>query len=147
MNILTKFPGTPRPVQISSLNEIEAVWDRADVIVVQLPVASGKSRIAVALARWMQTVHKMRSRILTPTNILVDQYLQDFPTMVTLSAQDKYICPSMSDNPDGIKWNCKDVKAELGHFSKGCCYMKALKRAHAVPYGVFTLLISCMLTA
>lgn len=72
-DILDHFEGEPREVQREVLEEIQENWDRYDVFVVVAPTASGKSRIAKCIADWTR-----RTAILTPTNILVEQYARDF---------------------------------------------------------------------
>lgn len=53
--------------------QLEKQWWKADVFVINAPVASGKSRMAKCIADW-QTSFDQATSILTPTNVLVDQY-------------------------------------------------------------------------
>jgi hypothetical protein len=55
----------------------------ADVLVIRAPVAAGKSRLAHALARWAGG-----GTILTPTNNLVAQYLDTWPSLATVHRAD-----------------------------------------------------------
>jgi Rad3-related DNA helicase len=76
MSVFDYFPGEPRAVQREVLQQIEENWSAHDVFVIQAPVATGKSRIATALAGWAGS-----AVVLTPTNVLVDQYAEEFPTL------------------------------------------------------------------
>lgn len=138
-NILNFFPKDKRPrqVQIDTLLKIEEHWNTTDVIAVNLEVASGKSAIAMTLARWAQKTFKQRSAILTPTNILVDQYTTDYPGLHTLKRQDSYTCSLTADHDIEQQQSCKEVKANLGRTCKGCHYSQALKKTFVYPYGVY----------
>lgn len=131
MNILSMFPGTPRPVQVEALREIERAWSSADVFVVNLPVGSGKSRIAVTLARWANKRHSLSSSITTPTNLLVEQYTKDFSRLFTLAKRDSYPCHTVTDISCGA---FRDANARQ---CNDCHYTRLTRQAHAVPYGIF----------
>ena len=73
MSILDFLPGEPREVQKQVLTRIEQEVKNYDVIVVQAPTATGKSRIAATIAKWLESYNK-QTAIITPTNALVDQY-------------------------------------------------------------------------
>lgn len=85
------FPGDPRPQQREVLELIERHWDEYDVFAVKAPVACGKSRIAITVARWRASLKKSAA-IITPTNILQQQYLDDVPDMPTLWRKGLYTC-------------------------------------------------------
>lgn len=88
MSILDYFPGTPRLAQKQILESIESQWNLADVFVIQAPVATGKSRCAITIARWAGS-----AGILTPNNMLTRQYAQDFPDIPTLHGRARYEDP------------------------------------------------------
>lgn len=125
-NILSYFPGTPREQQTQILTTIEANWDKFDVFVVRAPVATGKSRIAIALQRWNKS-----GAILTPTNILQQQYLDEFPKQPTLWRRGLYKCIEHDT------FSCADTKYELDKVCKHCPYIKATRKAHSASVGVF----------
>lgn len=131
MDILGLFPGKPRPVQQEALREIERAWSSADVFVVNLPVGAGKSRIAVTLARWANKRHSLSSAIITPTNLLVDQYIKDFSRLFTLAKRETYACQTVPDT------SCQAFRDKNGRQCKDCYYSRLMRQAHAVPYGVF----------
>lgn len=85
--ILRYFPGTPRPVQIDVLEELERHWEDNDVFVISMPVGSGKSYTAGTIVKW-----KTYADIITPTNLLVDQYVKDFPEFPKLFRKNMYAC-------------------------------------------------------
>lgn len=93
-SILNYFPKgmTPRPVQAELLRQIQAHWNSYDVIVVNSPVASGKSGCIKTVADWAG-----RAAILNPNNILVDQYTSSFPDIQSIKASSHYPCD---------RWDC-----------------------------------------
>lgn len=131
MSILAKFPGKPRDVQQYALETLEQSWNDFDVFVLKLPVAAGKSRIAITLSRWLSP--KARgggSVIITPTNILLDQYLDEFTRMPTLRRRSMYHCS---------RWgrSCEETKRKEKGSCKGCPYVKAMRKAKASTAGVY----------
>lgn len=79
MNIMDYFPyETPRPGQILVLNWLAENWNNYDVFVIMAPVSAGKSSISVTLARWAYDTQSMDTSIMTPTNVLVNQYKREF---------------------------------------------------------------------
>lgn len=139
-SILDYFPGDPRPVQKEALLTIEKNWNDADVFIVNVPVSGGKSRIAVTLARWVWGQNKQKSALITPTNVLVDQYLADFKRMATLKKSDSYDCINNKDK-ENVKLTCSDVKKQFGNCCRNCPYVKDLRKNRAVPYGVYNYYI------
>lgn len=139
MSILSCFPQgmTPRPLQVEVLNEIYRRWDDTDVFVVNLPVAAGKSAIAVTVARWAHKAKHRHSMITTPTKLLVDQYERDYPRMAILRAQSDYICDrdiTWRDAPATCT-QMHNLKSLPGR-CKGCKATKAQRRIRVVPYGL-----------
>ena len=93
LNILSYFPKPykPREVQRDTLLELEQAWDKYDVFVINLPVASGKSYIAKTISDYTKAKGQ-KTAIITPTNLLVDQYRQDFPTLTGIVGKAQYPC-------------------------------------------------------
>jgi len=89
MSILDYFPKPykPRPIQTKALLEIEKSWDKADVFVIGLPVASGKSFFAKTIQNWQNN-----GAIIVPNNLLVDQYRKDFPNLAGIIGKQNYQC-------------------------------------------------------
>ncbi|HYE73698.1 MAG TPA: hypothetical protein VEF04_10215, partial [Blastocatellia bacterium] len=85
MSIIKSFSGLPRPQQEYVLSEIERLWSHYDVFVVQAPVATGKSRIAECIAKWQRG-----ATIITPTQLLVQQYLNDFDACQSIKYRREY---------------------------------------------------------
>ena len=91
INIQNVFPfAEPRETQIDVIEQIDYHFSRGKrFIVLQSPVGSGKSAIALAVARHFQS-----SYILTPRKSLQDQYYEDFGQYVTLlKGRAAYPCP------------------------------------------------------
>lgn len=97
-----------REVQAEVLLEIEKYWDSADVIVVSAPTATGKSALAKTILDWCGS-----GIYLAPTNLLVDQFLTEFPTTRSLHRLDSYQCTNL------VHRSCASVRG-TGQFCRGC---------------------------
>jgi Rad3-related DNA helicase len=139
-DILSYFPPglTPREGQRTALRHVQDSWDKVDVIVINLPVAAGKTAIAMTIAKWAYKEKQQRSRIITPTKVLVEQYKKDFPGLHTLGSMDSYTCHTMtSGTPDEpTSMSCMSVKKSCGRTCVGCVYIKEKKKTYAMPYSV-----------
>jgi ATP-dependent DNA helicase DinG len=96
-----------REIQAISLDYLFANWDRADVFVLQAPTAYGKSSVGKTLMNVFRSVS-----MLTPNNLLVDQFLGEFQDTRTLRRMDSYRCCTW-DRP------CSVTRAKLLNFCKG----------------------------
>lgn len=127
----------PRDVQLEVFRQLQEKWDKADVFIVNLPVATGKSAIATTLALWAHHRQKMKSAIITPTNILVDQYKKDFPWFPTMERMSNYVC---SRGVSIEKPNCDEFSMFMKKpsnrrtFCPDCTYKKALQKSFWTPY-------------
>lgn len=104
-NILDFFPkDTPRKTQIEVMQRIEAGYEAGyKYIIVEAPVGSGKSPMAVAVARRYGTSH-----ILTPRKNLQDQYFEDFHQHLHLmKGRSAYPCVYR----DATRYN--EIRAEI----------------------------------
>jgi Rad3-related DNA helicase len=126
-DFLKNLDGTgrlPRQVQTDFLTQLAENWDDARVHAASLPVASGKSMIAKAI----QNV--TGASIITPQNILIDQYSGDYPDTNSLKGAAHYECctyPGLS---------CEDVRNMLDGQPCGNCvcpYADARRRAQEEP--------------
>lgn len=133
MSILDYFPKKliPRDVQKNALLAIEKTFNNADVLVVNLPVASGKSAIAMTIAHW-----KKKASIITPTKLLVEQYKNEYKHIQVLKAKNDYFCDThhctLNKRPKG-----KDIpKLCPKHINcRGCNeYRSDLRKARVMPY-------------
>lgn len=107
--LIKSFPyESPRPVQREILEVLDTHWDNYDVFVLVLPTASGKTAIAKSI---MNAHHSVS--VITPTNLLVQQFVDEFPNTSTLSRLDSYTCAEW-------KRPCSVTRARLGKFCKGC---------------------------
>lgn len=109
-DILKYFPvrKTPRPIQSQVLQAIERNWNEADVFVVSLPTGAGKSAIALTISAWVNgtTVGGVGCHVVTPTNQLVDQYLEDYPHMTVLRSRASRTCNTWGRPLSGIGKLC-----------------------------------------
>lgn len=106
LSILDYFSGIPREVQRDTLLEVEKEWANYDVFALVLPTGSGKSRVAMAISDWQQNVD-----IITPTNVLLKQYVNDFPDMPFLQKKDMYTCCIKSQG--ATHKNCQHERAKF----------------------------------
>lgn len=109
MSILSHFPySQAREVQTEALELLEKHWTDYDVFVLQAPTALGKSAIAKSIMNTFRSVS-----LITPTNLLVNQFLAEFPDTPTLSRLDSYRCE---------EWQrpCSQTRNKLLKFCKGC---------------------------
>lgn len=132
-DILTYCPREPRPIQREILEHIQRDYDRTDVFVLNLPTGLGKTFIAMTLARWLHKEKGVSSSIITPTNILRDQYTTTYPKLHTLSRADMYDC----HNFETEGYNCKQVKVKTKTYCSDCTCKSAQKKSYVVPYGVY----------
>jgi len=91
MSIINQFPlEKARSSQVAVLNAIEKAFkDGYQNILLEAPVGSGKSAIAVAVAKHYGDAH-----ILTPRKSLQDQYVEDFgkEELVMMKGRGAYPC-------------------------------------------------------
>lgn len=105
MDWRSKFPySKPRNIQAETLDVLFREWDNYDVFVVSAPTAFGKTGLAQTLINAHHSVS-----VITPTNLLVKQYLDEFPETPTLARLDSYRCD---------KWDrpCPITRAKLYQF-------------------------------
>lgn len=130
-DILDYFPGTPRPGQASLLRQLQESWDKADVFVLDAPVAFGKTLVGMTIARWAGKAH-----IALPNNMLVEQTKQSFPGVACLERKDSYRCTSYRESVDLSYANCSSHKNRTNEYCTGCPYIAATRAAYARPVSV-----------
>lgn len=94
-NIRDFFPTSehivrPRPMQVRVLDAIQTAFDKGKRnVLLEAPVGSGKSAMAVAVAKYFGDAH-----ILTPRKSLQDQYVTDFKAeqMALMKGRSGYPC-------------------------------------------------------
>ncbi len=145
MSILEHFTKgkTPRAAQVTALETVEREWSKADVFVVEIPVGGGKSDVAMTLARWANE-QRIKSLILTPNNILLQQYQASNPKLATLMGRANYRCHNSTSAyevrcGDDASGYTVDVGPRGGRTTKpcpNCPAEKSKRRLLATPYGV-----------
>lgn len=107
--VLDFFPyAEPRPGQSELLQTLARLWNQFDVFVLVCPTAFGKTAVMRTLQRWQYSVSAI-----TPTNMLVDQFLGEFPDCPSLHRLDSYHC---SD----YQATCPSVRGRRKSFCPGC---------------------------
>lgn len=123
---------TPRDIQVAGFEKyIEAYNNGAAYVVAEMPVGSGKSLFAMAIAQTLGT-----SYALTLTEQLQMQYLKDFQRtmgMEALKGRAKYTCARAGEG-----YTCADGKVMFEGKNKcgpdTCTYQLAKARAFAAPH-------------
>ncbi len=138
--ILDFFVGEPRAAQVAGLQEIERAWPKADVIVVDAPTGSGKSKIAECISRWVGSrrtrLSKDGSAILVPNNVLLGQYLDNTKGLDTIKRQDLYACIqneglSCADRKKLVGACCKPPRGGNAYSPGACPYLRDLRKARS----------------
>ena len=117
-----------RPVQKEVIQTLQDNWENFDVFVLSAPTALGKSAIARTLMTSLRSVS-----LITPTNMLVQQFLQEFPGTPTLSRLDSYYCeewkrPCPKTKSRLMKF-CSPKRLPDGTMSQGCQCSKDMATA------------------
>lgn len=133
MNILDFFShptSKPRQGQIDVLEQLAANIDKK-YFIIEAPVGSGKSHIAVTFARYLQSVLKSTRAgfLMTPQKVLQRQYELQFTTsnsgVSTLYGKSNYECKA------------KSTTCDIGGLSGGrcspCAHKEALNRSIESP--------------
>lgn len=119
----------PRQVQINIIDEVSNALDSYDNVILEAGTGIGKSAIATTLARMVDS-----SYILTMTNQLQEQYLNDFDYMLTeIKGKRNYSC--------NFRRSCKDCYMENQVSDNGkplpkcedCEYKLAVQKAQRSP--------------
>ena len=84
---LAKFPGIPRDIQTELIQSLQANWELFDVFAISLGTGCGKTYISKCL---MDNLYNVS--YLAPNNLLIDQYLANFPDEAVLKRMDSYWC-------------------------------------------------------
>lgn len=106
----------PRPLQEDFLAWISNTLPHVKVLVAQAPVGFGKSYVLRAIQR------ATGGAIVTPSNILIDQYRSDYPRVNYLKGKAKYVCSSGLTCADYAELNNKKT-------CPGCTYSKCRRNA------------------
>jgi Rad3-related DNA helicase len=128
--ILDFAPGDLRAGQRDALLWLEANWSKYDVFALQVPVAGGKSWIAVTLSRWLAAQEKFVA-LVTPSKQLQDQYTAEFPEYPDLKGKDNYKCGL------GPKLSCEDGYDLQNKHCDNCPYVCAKEEVRDSPIAVY----------
>jgi superfamily II DNA or RNA helicase len=90
LDIMSFFPHpNPRDEQIRILREVEAKWDRLDVIAIIAPTAFGKTAIMSTIGRWWNAMSGRGATIVAPNRLLATQ-LAESTGFLTVSNKSNY---------------------------------------------------------
>lgn len=127
MSILNFFPKgkTPRPQQAALLRQLEEQWHLHEVFVIVAPTATGKTELAVTVANW-QAAQGNGANIMPPTNVIVEQIEDRYPSLQALHRQDYYTC-------EPFKRDCGTTTKKCGRPCPDCPFVAAKKAARKAP--------------
>lgn len=109
----------PRDIQTQILDEFYSIYKDYSFIGINAPVSSGKSFCCKNIQ------NTLGGHILTPQNILVNQYNQTYKTTNIVKGANSYQCHQAP-----IGWSCQDYHAYLeGEYCSGCKYIEGKIRA------------------
>lgn len=110
----------PRPLQDAFFDWLSEGWHLADVQAGQQPPGSGKSFVARTISLATQ------GHVVTPSNILIDQYIDGYRQANYLKGKQHYACVS--------GFSCADWTGVLEQKPcVGCIYQRCRKRAEHEP--------------
>jgi Rad3-related DNA helicase len=121
-----------RDCQVQALSAVEAEWDKYNVFIINSPVASGKSLMAVTLAHWVAQ-QQAKAAIITPQTLLQDQYTEEFKKIPSLKGKAHYKCSDKDID------TCDDMYTACEKYCAKCPYVKAKKAITEQPIGIFNL--------
>ncbi len=119
LDLIRSFPySEPRQIQREVLDVLSREWDNYSNFVIGAPTAFGKTALAKTLMNAFRSVS-----CITPTNLLVEQFLAEFPDTPTLARLDSYRCETWK-RPCSItrakcRWFCKPTTDANGN-KVGC---------------------------
>jgi len=124
----------PRVVQIEAINWLESVWNSKNICkVISIPVAGGKSMIAKTIGEYNKKRGGLTTAIVTPQNLLIDQYISEFSDLNYFKGKQHYKC-------DLTKTTCEDG-LEFEKISKkkckNCPYRAAKDKCYYSPITIF----------
>jgi len=107
MSILASFPyPNPRSEQVEVLQSIEKQIDSADVFVIKVPTAGGKTGLAMTIMRWLLKSENLKTCYAVPNNILLQQFEDAFPKMHLMKNMDSYECILYKGD------SCRDIRGK-----------------------------------
>lgn len=130
MDFLTRFDGTgrePRQIQHVALDWLAQHWDEVNVFVMSLPTGAGKS----AIARAIQLATK--ADVVPPSNQLMDQYSDTYPTVNTLKGKAKYTCHNLKLSCSDASLLSKPETDNMPGHCPDCPYRASRRRAASEP--------------
>jgi len=117
----------PRPLQVNVLKKLSARWNKARVIVLNVPTGGGKSAIAHTISTTVGS-----AAIITPTKLLVNQYAEEYQKrgLFIMRGKVDYYCKnfkcSVSMRP--LDLNQQEYCGPYAPFCPGCYSYQKDKR-------------------
>jgi ATP-dependent DNA helicase DinG len=123
----------PRQVQVEAITFLNEKWNSENKCkVLSLPTGSGKSMIAKTISEY-NAKNGLITAIITPQNILIEQYTDEFPALNSLKGKINYPCKTTHTN-------CLEGE-QLERISKKPCkecpYKKAKERTYSENTTIF----------
>lgn len=125
---------SPRKVQYEAVRWLEKHWDNGKCKVLSMPVGAGKSFCAKALAEYNYK-KGLLTAIVTPQNLLIDQYINDFPDLNSLKGKAHYPCSeAQATCEEGTE--LKRLKIDF-KCKEACPYEKARSNCYTYATTIF----------
>lgn len=137
-NISEFFVGEARKQQAEIMTHVQDTWSNWDVAVIEMPVATGKSKFAEAVARAAasaRTSYSSNGAVIVPNNnLLVEQYLSGVTGFQSLHKKDSYWCKefnrSCGSRADETGVYCRARSGNPYH-PGSCAYTRDLRAARS----------------
>lgn len=123
----------PRKIQTDTVNWLESIWgNNTKCKIISSPVGSGKSLVAKTIAEYNSKL-KLKTAIITPQNLLIDQYINEFPNLNYFKGKAHYKCDKTQDTCEiGIELE-KSTKVPCND----CPYRSAKNRCYEENISVY----------
>lgn len=121
---------SPRAVQKEGLDWLWANWYKKKVLAMNAPCGSGKSAMAMAIARYCAEEGRIAAYI-TPQLLLQSQLQRDYPEINMLKGATHYPCVRLKGEV-----TCEEAKAH--NFCKSCAYLAEECEYYRVKFACYT---------
>lgn len=123
----------PRQVQRDAIAWLESKWDSPNKCkILSLPVGAGKSLLAKAVSEF-NSLKGLKTAVITPQNLLIDQYIRDFSELNFLKGKTHYDCKNVQDTCEiGL-----ELERVTGEPCQNCPYKNARNNSYDQDITIF----------
>lgn len=128
-----KLHYTARDVQVEAVKWLSKVWDSDNACkVLSIPVGGGKSLIAKVIAEYNKK-RGLYTAIITPQNLLIDQYISEFKDINYFKGKTHYFCEKTQDSCE----TGMELRRVLKESCLNCPYQSAKERCYQEAATIF----------